>query len=57
MLNWKSSLVGQDIVIRTRRFPVQTLLGAPPGLRTQSRFLAPGKDLGRICKNAVTNIG
>ena len=38
----ESSLVGEGIVIRIGRFPVQTPLGARPGLGTQLRYEDPG---------------
>ena len=37
-----SGLVGQGVVIRIGRLPVQTPLGARPGLGTQPRHKAPG---------------
>ena len=38
----ESGLVGQGIVLRTGRFPVQTPVGAWPGLGTQPHYEAPG---------------
>ena len=37
----ESGLVGSDVVIRTGRFPVQTLLGARPDLGKQPCGEAP----------------
>ena len=37
----ESGLVGQGVTIIIERFPVQALLGAQPGLRTQPRYEAP----------------
>ena len=39
------------------KIPVQTPLGARPGLGSQPRYEASRWPLGRICKNAVINIG
>ena len=38
----ESGLVGQGIVLRTGRFPVQTPVGAWPGLGTQPHYEAHG---------------
>ena len=38
----ESGLVGQGFVVRIGRFPVQTPLGARPGLGAQPRYEAPG---------------
>ena len=51
----ESGLVGQGVVVRIGRFPVQTPLGARPGLGTQSHHEAPG-DPWVKCKNALINI-
>ena len=51
----ESSLVGKGIRMRIGRLPVQTPLGAWPGLGTQSHYKAPG-DLRVENENAVINI-
>ena len=38
----ESGLVGEGVVVRIGRFPVQTPLGARPGFGTQPRYEAPG---------------
>ena len=43
--------------IRIGRFPVQTPLGARPGLGTQPRYEAPGDLRVKLVDNAVINIG
>ena len=45
------------VLVRIGRFPVQTLLGARPGLGTQPRYEAPGDLRVENVKNAVINIG
>ena len=46
----------KTVVIRIRRFPVQTLLGTWLGLGTQPRYKAPGDLLVKIVEKAVINI-
>ena len=53
----EGDLVGQGVVIRIGRFPVQTPLGTQPGLGTQPRCEAPGYIRVKIDKNTVINIG
>ena len=52
----ESRLVGYGVVIRIGRFPVQTPLGAQPGLGTQPRYKAARDLLVEIVKNAVINM-
>ena len=46
----------KTVVIRIRRFPVQTLLGTWLDLGTQPRYKAPGDLLVIIVEKAVINI-
>ena len=43
--------------MRIRKFPVQTILGGWPGLRTQACCKAPGDFLVKLVQNTVINIG
>ena len=48
--------MGYGVVIRIGRFPVQTPLGAQPGLGTQPHYKAARDLLVEIVKNAVINM-
>ena len=49
--------VGLGVVVRIGRFPVQSLLGARPGLGIQPLYEAPGDLWVENVKHRVINIG
>ena len=49
--------MSQGAVTRIGRFPVQTPLGARPGLAAQPRYEDPGDPWVKVDKKAVINIG
>ena len=57
MLYRESGLEIYSVAIRIGRFPVQTLLGAWPGLDIQPRYEAPGDLPVEIVESAMINVG